>query len=233
MKTINRSDNLFGISEAHDHPMRELLPEYATSAALGRTPQHDYPQVARHLKICAACRAELAELQQLTTDMYAGRIAPAAHYPAANLSFLSGSAAPVRPWAVDTLGRLIVIFSHQLIEALRAPALAGGLRGQSIWRYIQEPGSVDDLEVEIEAFVEDEARGLGLVRVDVSIPSRDPFKQGGSQVTLHADGEIWQDETSDLGSVDFTQFPLASLPRLRVEIAPQRAERSPAHSSST
>lgn len=206
--------------------MRELLPEYATAAALGRAPERHYPQVAKHLKICAACRAELAELQQLTIDIYAGRIPPAAHYPAADLSFLSRSAAtpsaPARPWVVDAVGRLIIVFSQPLIEALHSQTLAGGLRGQLIWRYKQERGSVDDLEVDIEAFAEDEVRGLAHVRVGVSIPSRDPFDQRGSQVTLRFGGETWQDATDDLGSVDFTHFPLASLPQLRVEITPQQ-----------
>jgi hypothetical protein len=226
MKNHDHTNDPLDTTEQVNHPMRELLPEYATMATLGNGPEKMYPPIAAHLKICAACRAEFAELLSLTTDMYTGQVTVAPHYPPVDLSFLGQptTAAPAqcRPWLIDALDRLIVVFSEQLLESLRRPTLAGALRGQLLYRYVQEAGSLHDLDVKIEAFVEDAASGLGRVRVDVDVPSRGPFDQRGNQVVLRADDSIWQDETDELGLVDFAPFPLGSLPRLRVEITPLR-----------
>ena len=207
--------------------MRKLLAEYATVAALGRAPEMIYPRVAAHLATCAACRADMEELLALTEASFAGQVAAAPGYPPVDLSFLSMPAptAPQRPWFTDALGRLTVLFSEPLLKLLRPPALAGATRTaqeQLLYRYVQEPGSLQDLDVTIEAYIVDPARGLGRVRVGVDVPSRGPLDQAGSQVVLRAGDAIWQDETDELGSVDFAPFPLESLPRLRVEITPLR-----------
>lgn len=200
--------------------IRELFPGYAAKAALGHPPE-DYPRVTAHLAICPACRADLAELIELVGPAYTGAIEPAARYPRADLSFLRQPAAHARPWSIDALGRLLIEFSEALLDILRGPQLAGDLRGQLLYRYVQDPDSVHDLNVTIEAFAEDLAGGLGRVRVLVDRPSRDPLDQSGSRVELRADGEAWQDETDDSGCVDFSPIPLAALPRLRVAISPK------------
>ena len=81
------------------HRMREHLPEYATMAALGKDPAVAYPEVAAHVAICPACRAELDELLELTVSTYKGEIEAAPQYPQPNLSFLD----PPAP-APDTQG---------------------------------------------------------------------------------------------------------------------------------
>jgi hypothetical protein len=205
--------------------IRERLPEYATQTALGQAPEETYPQVAAHLNVCETCRAEFAELLNLTTDMYSGQVAVADSYPPCDLAFLRQPtmASPQHPpWLIDELGRVVIVFSQQLLEALRQPGMAGALRGQLLYRYMPEVGSLPDLDVTIAAFVEEAATGAGRVRVDVEVPSRGPFDQSGNQVVLHADDSIWQDETDEVGSVDFAPFPLEALPRLRVQITPLR-----------
>ena len=211
--------------DAHQ-AIRELLPIYAMEAALGGVPEIRYADVAAHLARCATCRADLDELQELTNLAYTGQIEAARYYPPVDLSFMHLPAAPLnspqQSWLIDALGHLIVVFSDALLKALRQPTLAGATRGQLLYRYVQEPGSVQDLDVTIEAFVEDAASRLGRIRVGVDVPSRGPFDQAGSQVVLHAGETTWQDETDEVGCVDFAPIPLEALPQLRVEVIPLR-----------
>ena len=226
MKNHDHIHSLLDTTMQLNHTIRELLPEYAMQAALGKASEEIYPLIAAHLKTCETCRAEYAELLSLTTEMYNGQVTVASRYPPLDLAFLSGPAraspAQRQPWLIDALGRVIVVFSEQLLETLRQPNMAGALRGQLLYRYMPEPGSLHDLDVTIEVFVEDAAGEVGRVRVDLDVPSRGPFDQSGNQVLLRADGSVWRDETDALGSVDFAPFPLGLLPRLRVQITPLR-----------
>jgi hypothetical protein len=61
---------------------------------------------------------------------------------------------------------------------------------------------------------------LSNVQVLLDIPSRDPFDQSGTNVTLSAGDRVWQGSTSATGSVTFTDVPLERLSQLRVEISP-------------
>lgn len=226
MKNHDHAHSLLDTTTRLNHAIRELLPEYATLAVLGKEPEKIYPPVPAHLNICETCRAEFAELLSLTTDMYSGQVTVPSSYPAFDFTFLSGptAAAPTQrqPCLIDTLGRVIIVFSEQLLKMLCQPTIAGALRGQLLYRYMPDAESLHNLHVLIEAFAEDAAGELGRVRVDVDVPSRGPFDQSGSQVVLRADGDVWQDETDEIGSVDFAPFPLGSLPRLHVQITPQR-----------
>jgi hypothetical protein len=204
--------------------LHALLPLYATTIALGGAQPAGMSDLEQHLAVCTVCRAELEELSILTSAAYSDQIAAAPAYPAPDLTFLR--AAQVRahdpPWLLDEVGRLVVQFSAMLLKTLRPPALAGAARGQFLYRYVQDPGSVDDLEVTIEVFAEDTRQERGRVRVAVDVPSRGPFDQSGSQVVVRADEQAWQGETDEAGCVDFAPIPLAALPRLKVEIAPLR-----------
>lgn len=206
------------------HVAREVLSEYATETALGNAPQEIYPTVAEHLADCETCRADLSDLLELTIPAYDGEVEAADSYPPADLSFLCPPVpAPIErtnPWRIDAAGRLVIEFTEALLNSLRTPSLAGASRSQLLYRYVQDPGSVQDLDVTIEAFAEDLATGVGRVRVGVDVPSRGPFDQGGSRVELRTSDQTWHDETDDTGSVDFTPIPLAALPRLRVAISP-------------
>ena len=225
MDSRNLNDETPGSVEQSHHSVRTLFPEYATAVALsGATPDAD-PALQTHLAACPACRAELDELIELTTAAYAGQIARAPAYPRADLSFLpQPELAPTRgqPWLLDTLGRLVIGFSETLIAALAPRATAGATRGQFLFRYVQEPGSVRDLEVTIDVFAEDAARTLGRVRVGVDVPSRGAFDQSGNHVIVRVGEATWQGETDETGSVDLAPIPLDVVQRMRVEITPNR-----------
>jgi hypothetical protein len=124
-----------------------------------------------------------------------------------------------QPWYVAQ-GQLVICFSEPLVGAFAAQSQAGVARGALLYRYVQEPRSVGDLEVSIDVYAEEGQPGQGRVRVSVEIPSRDPFQQSGSQVIVRAEHESWEGVTDDLGVAVLGPVPLAALPRLRVEIRP-------------
>jgi hypothetical protein len=206
---------------------REQFPIYAAAVARGAALPPD-AELSAHLAVCAACRAELDELLAVAVSAYDGQIAAAQSYPAADLSFLTAAdpvvVAPARaqPWWVDERGRLAIQFSPALVAALAPRPAVGAMRGQFLFRYTQEPGSVDVRGVTVEVFAEDAARNLGRVRVGVDVPSRDALDQSGSRVVVRAGEAAWQGETDESGSVDLAPIPLNVVNQMRVEITPLR-----------
>ena len=128
----------------------------------------------------------------------------------------------VPAWQFDA-GRLEIRFSNALLASMSHQSLAGAaraVRGQLIFRYTQEPGSVRDLDVSIEVYTEDIGQQQGRVRVGVDVASRSPLDQHGSLVTLYLGAANWEAETDETGCVDFVPVPLEELSSLRVEITP-------------
>ena len=222
------NDDRRGSAEHAHQAIRDMLPDYATAAALGNPPETTYPDVAVHLRHCDACRSMLDELLELTVAAYAGEVAAAPTYPQIDLSFLRPATPPPRaragPWRIDEAGRLVVEFSEALLAALKQPSFVGATRGQLLYRYAQEPGSVEDLDLTIEVFADAAARGMARVCVGVDLPSRDPLDQAGSEVVLRAGDASWREATDESGCADFAGVPLAAIPMLRVEVAPRRPE---------
>lgn len=205
-----------------DHIPRDLLPAYATLIAIGSSPAATYPGYALHLSSCAACGAELDALLRLVAPAYVGLTTSAPSHLQPNLAALDAPPPVVRSdhSAIDALGRLLIRFSDALLDAMRQPALAGAARGQLLYRYIQDPGSLQDLDVTIEIYSEDAAHNVGHIRVDVDAPSRGPFDQSGARVVLRAGETSWESQTDEAGCANFTRFPLNTLSQLRVEITP-------------
>lgn len=208
------------------HPMRDQLPDLAAVLARGGVPGEALTEMIAHVRGCAECQVELDDLLEMLELIYAGGLDRTDAHPGPDLSFLRPAPAreytPTMPWQVNA-DRLTISFSDMLLQTIRQPALAGSARGQLLYRYTQEPGSVADLHVAIEIFAEDTARGAGRVRVSVDVPSRGPLDQSGSRVLLHAGDLNLAGDTDESGTVDFVPVPLAALPELRVEIAPSEA----------
>jgi hypothetical protein len=220
------SDPMYADFDHPAHPFRAELPAYATALAIGADAAARAPSIVAHLATCPDCAAELLELLELVQPAYAGALTPTARYPAVDLTFLEvpmqspQQAAPV--WRFDA-GRLAIRFSNALLASMRQPLSAGApraARGQLIFRYTQEPGSVHDLDVSIEVYTENVAQQQGRVRVGVDVASRSPLDQHGSLVTLYLGDAHWDAETDETGCVDFVPVPLEELPSLRVEITP-------------
>jgi hypothetical protein len=209
-----------------DHTFRDQLPSYAAAISIGSDAEALAPGFAAHLAICPDCAADLQELLELAQPAYAGEIEPAARHPAADLTFLEATMQLPQPtapaWAFDA-GRLVICFSEALLAGMRRQPLVGAARsarGQLIYRYTQEPGSLHDLDVSVEVYAEDAAQKHGRVRVGVDVASRGPLDQSGSLVTLSLGELNWRAETDETGCVDFAPVPLEELPSLRVEITP-------------
>lgn len=202
------------------HPYYDMLPEYATVLALGETPPPRFDQLKAHLDVCAECQADLADVLELTVAAYTEHLEMPNEPPSLDRSrirsILSGS---VTKWHYDR-HTLVVFLSASILQAVHEQSLAGALRGQLLYHYVQEPQSVANLEVSIDVFAEDTHPGQSHVRVSVEVPSRDPMDQAGCQVVLHADEAHWVGQTDELGLVDFAPVPLNALPHMRVEITP-------------
>ena len=199
--------------------MDTRLFELAAALARGDTQADLYEEIAGHVQGCVGCQVELDDILDMIEPVYAAGLAPAPAYPAPNLRFLRPAAAPARPWLVEA-GRLIVLFSEELLASLRPPALAGAARGLLLYRYTQEPGSVADMDVAIEVYADDPSSRQGRVRVHVDIPSRGPLDQTGSLVVLRAGDLHMRGATDESGTADFAPVPLSELPQLRIEITP-------------
>lgn len=222
-----------GNGEWPHETFRERLPEYATTLVLGGPGERSAPDIAAHVAGCATCRDELEELLALTHAAYAGEIAPATTYPVPDLSFLPRStpmfvpevSPPRREWWIDEARRLVVQFSQALLDLLRPPTLAGATRGRLLYHYTQAPGTVADLDLTIEVFLEGSDPALARVSVCVEASGRDPLDQAGAVVTLHAVGLSRSGVTDETGGVDFATVPLAALPDLRVTVQLGRSDR--------
>ncbi len=206
--------------------IRERLPAYVTLLVLGNQAQGGDPVVTTHIQGCASCRAELDELVLLTATAYSGQVQPVLAPPQADLSFLHQPASPLQlgnhpSWWLDEVGRLTVAFQPAIFHTPPPSTLAGAARGgQLIYRYVQEPQSVNDLEVTIEVFVDRAMPSLRRVRVIVDVPSMGPLDQAGSLVIMRANMQLWEGETDEAGCVDFPAIPPDLLPQLRIEVTP-------------
>lgn len=198
-----------------------LLPGYAVAMALGQVPESGYSALAAHLEDCSACRADLEELLELVVPVYRGQLLPTARLPQLDLSFLRSpveQAVEIRSsWFIDTLNRLVVEFSDALLASMRQSAYAQAVRGAALYHYTPDPPP-HYLGITIDVFANDGDADVGNVQVLLDIPSRDPFDQSGTAVTLRVGDRVWEGSTSATGSVTFTDVPLERLAQLRVEI---------------
>jgi hypothetical protein len=214
-----------GAVPAPDHDrLRGLLADYVMARRLGRADEAAWRELADHLDVCAACRAEVDALDQLVAATATGALPAAAAYPPPDFWFLDPSPAadPARiasplDQAADAARRVIVQFSEALVAAFRQPDLAGAFRGELYGSYRHPAGAPDDLQIAIDiALIQpgDDACRVTLTVID----PRDPFGQEGYTVRLD-DGATRREATTDhRGTVAFEPVPLGALARLRFTI---------------
>ena len=218
----NQSQHSSQADRSHEE-IRASLSGYAVAIALGQAPELRYSAVAAHLQACSACRADLEALLELVVPTYRGQLIPAASYPQPDLSFLRSPVAPAvefrSSWFIDSLHQLVVEFSDALLASMRQSSYAQATRGEALYHYTPDPAPPNNLSITIDVFASDHNPDLGNVQVLLDIPSRDPFDQSGTNVTLSIGDRVWQGSTSATGSVTFTDVPLEHLSQLRVEIS--------------
>jgi hypothetical protein len=199
---------------------RTQMPEYVLDLRAGRDIQAEYAALAAHLAQCPGCRAEAHELIELAESIYLGAVEPAPAAPQLSLAFLRPAAAQARTvqasWR-DTLGRVVVSFTAELLSAIGQPTIAQAARGATLYRYQRSDAGLS-LTIEIR---EDEQRHeLAQVHVLVDMAERDPLEQAGALVTLVSDGQARERNTDETGLAVFRDVPRATLPHLRVLVAP-------------
>ena len=129
-----------------------------------------------------------------------------------------------QPWRLDTLGRLVIQFSVDLLRSLQPPALQlSYLKGDA-------PASlnyaltdqIDDLNVRISVEPSRRDPQRTSVEVEVDIPSRGGWPNlAGSTVTLRRGAEqlLEEQETDAFGKASFEDVSAEDLPLLVFEIA--------------
>lgn len=202
------------------------LPEYVDAQVTDTELEGDFSDVELHLQVCPHCAREYRALLDLVTLAYAEETPQPARQPQFDLSFLaSESPAPFR-W--DDLGRLIIEFSAELMEAFRPPpdqlahaAVKAGEAPRTVCRFALEEAD-EDLNITITAR---ETRGDPAhctVSVDVDIPSRGGWPNlAGTQVTLNRGAEALATHVTDaFGKAVFEEVRVDDLPRLIFKITP-------------
>lgn len=209
-------------SRSHEEAL-EALPSFAAAMALGQAPEIHFPNEAAHFQGCASCRAELDRLLELVIPAYRGQIAPADSYPLFDLTFLGTAAKPAQAprskWFVDSLRKLVLEFSEELLASLRQQTFAQAARGPAIYHYTPDPAPPANLGLTIDVFADEQVAEQGNIQVLLDVPSRDPFDQSGTRVSLRIGDLTWEGSTSTTGSVTFAAVPLNELARMRIEIA--------------
>jgi hypothetical protein len=128
-------------------------------------------------------------------------------------------------WFIDSLRRLVVQFSEELLASMRQPAYAQAARGPAIYHYTPDPAPPGNLGLTIDVFADERIADKGNIQVLLDVPSRDPFDQSGTRVNLRIGDLTWEGSTSTTGSVTFAAVPLKELARMRIEIALPEASR--------
>lgn len=213
---------------AHDE-LRAQIPGFVSDLVLRTAPPVAYRQLSEHLRVCAACRAEVAELSALLREAVAGELNPPPSYPPPRLTFLHTAPAP--PWLRDALGRLTVSFSQPLLDQIRLPPARGTVRSAErrtapspLYQYEQskfEPADAQPVTpLTISVF------GLGtepgtvdvVVRVGVAGKGVD---LAGSEVILTMGQVERQERTDKFGYVYFRGLSAELLPNLQIAIVPR------------
>lgn len=217
MSTNSRKHSAW--TEQEHKAVRDMLPEYATTEALGRTPAPLPPDIAQHLADCADCRALCDRILELTAATFDGRIAAAPPHPGPDLRFLGRAQAASSP---PNLGRMIITLSQELLMSLAPPAAVRAGNGRQLYRYGLKPDAQPDLQIQIEVFRNDREPELGRLEITVEVTTRDPLDQAASTVILRYGDVEQQASTDDVGRSIFEAVPLSALPGLEIEVVPCR-----------
>jgi hypothetical protein len=132
-----------------------------------------------------------------------------------------------KPWWWDSVGRVIIAFSHELLQSLQssplqmAPVKSAASHSGSQLQYVVQ-GEEDDVHVEIAVRDARDHADCCDIAVSVEVPSRGGWPHlGGSQVILKRDDE-WQEtqSTDAFGKALFLEIAKADLPYLVFQITP-------------
>ncbi len=98
---------------------RSQLPAFVDAEVGGLSASVRYPEIKRHLDLCAACAAEYQALLELALAEDSGAIVASAAFPTPDLTFLA-------PRSIQTLIRHTIALARELVTAIN-PRLAPDL----------------------------------------------------------------------------------------------------------
>jgi hypothetical protein len=209
-------------SDAEAAHVSAMLPSYATAMVLGEAAPARFPQIARHLERCAACRTELAELLSLLEPLYDGTLTPVADSLSLDLSFLGAPepiAAPDQPSRnrpADALKQFVVVLDQQL-EALRR-RWSGALerpsllqtRGAPAVQYEPDPSTTGGVNVLIQIYASHGDAQRCDLQVALLLPEGMQVPSA-TTLTLHVDEQVWHEHADADGQCVFpAKVPVAA-----------------------
>lgn len=200
------------------------LPGYVDAQVAGQEAARQFPAVRAHLMECPSCQQIYTELHALLSAEAADTLAQPPLAPAFNFAYLNNTPAASRPWRWDSLGRLVIRFSSELLAALASPAARPAyayLKSSSAGGWQIEAGSAaEDLHVQVH--VEPQRRNPALVtlELDVDVPSRGGWPHLDDIRVALRRGEVLLAEqlTDPFGKVVFEDIPAATLPELMIVV---------------
>jgi hypothetical protein len=196
-----------------------------------------YPEFRAHLQQVPECQQEYAELKHLLLLERQGQLVEPPTPGKFDWSFLPASVTPargvevqsIRPrWQFDAVGRLILVFSDEIVHALQAPtsqldyALQRSEQGSHTRYEFALREEIDDLHVAITVRDNTSQPDQYTLIVETEIPSRGGWPHlGDTAVTLKRDDKTLDTQWTDpFGKAVFEHIPSGDLADLRIEIAP-------------
>jgi hypothetical protein len=212
---------------------QDRLPEYLLASAIDQARQAQWNPLITHLETCPHCSEAFATLSDLSELADGSRGFESMQYPEPNISFLRNKPATSRPvktpWRLDTLGRLVIEFSAELIRSLQPPAYAAGLKSVAGAEAVllDVADATPDLHVTIAADRTRTAPAHYTLSVTVNIPSRGGWPHlVGSEVILKRGDLVLATQTTDaFGIAVFGGIEESDLARLVFEITPAAGDR--------
>jgi hypothetical protein len=205
------------------HIPHKRLAAYVRAGLHGTRSEAEFPDLMAHVQVCDTCRAELNRLlEQTPHELVQDERALSEARIDSSTSSMNHTTPQLtkESWGHMEHGSLVLELSEVLRTVPHYVGQTRALRGQLLWRGVREPTVAQNMHVTIEVCADETRQGIGSIRVDIDVPSRDPLDQAGSHVTLRADDFVQRHETDELGSVTFSSVPLELIRQLRIEIAP-------------
>ncbi|MCB0249705.1 MAG: hypothetical protein KDI07_14120 [Anaerolineae bacterium] len=208
------------------------LSAYVDTALAGNDAAAAFPTTHAHLDGCATCQEARDELRALLALEQSGELAAPPLAASFDFSYLparppAAASEPKpagQPWRLDALGRLVIQFTADLLRAMQGPALQPSyLKSDAPQPLIYAlTGTVDDLDVRINAEPARRNPDRYDVEVDVDIPSRGgwPNLAGSVVVLLVQSEEFDRQETDAFGKALFENVPADALPGVAIVVEP-------------
>ncbi|MEM7115659.1 MAG: hypothetical protein AAF614_24670 [Chloroflexota bacterium] len=203
------------------------LPDYIAAQLAGEDVVKLFPETAVLLDACPACAAAYAHLYELDLAIANDQLPEPARQGKPNLGFLKTDPllSRLRDAIVQTVDKLSLQLTRDLVALLTPSPMATVRRApQNEQRYsdkilrLDEKTVAMELPILLEAYQDNEAPENCLVEVTIF-----PDDMVGKHVVRLLLGEHTETATASWGGVvSFENIPIELLPKLKIEVTPQK-----------